>query len=137
MYLGRFLLGDYVPLVLLAKNTAQTPTALTAFPTAKIYNQSGSLIETVSLPLWDSLASTGLFRKLLRLGSLYAAGKYDAVILWTISATVRGDLCRFEIQGGNTDGSTFSMSPFNSPNSRWLVGQSDAGNLKAYRNPRL
>ncbi|MFO0899366.1 MAG: hypothetical protein U0836_18225 [Pirellulales bacterium] len=137
MFIGRFQLGDFVTLVVWCRDSAGTPAVPTAHPQAKIYDAAGSLVQTHDLPLVDSADTTGRFRFELPLGTQYAVGYYDVKIDYTISSVVYSELMSFQVlAGGHTDGSLIAAELYNSPNSPWLVAETDRGTLLAHRNPR-
>lgn len=137
MFIGRFQLGDFVPLLVWCRNNAGTPAQPTAHPTARIYDGGGTLVQTHDLPLVDSADTLGRFRFDLPLGSQYAVGYYTAKIDYTISAVVYSELQDFQVlAGGHSDGGLIAAELYNSPNSPWLVAETDRGALLAHRNPR-
>lgn len=137
MFIGRFQLGDVVPFVVSARNNAGTPTLPSAHPEARIYDAAGTLVQTHSLPLVDSGDTPARFRFDMPLGTQYAVGYYDVKIEYTISAVVYAELMSFQVvPGGHTDGSLIAAELYNSPNSPWLVAETDRGALLAHRNPR-
>lgn len=137
MFIGRFQLGDAVPLVVWARNNAGTPAVPSAHPEARIYDAAGTLVQTHAMPLVDSADTTGRFRHDLPLGAQYAAGYYDVKIEYTISAVVYAELMSFQVlAAGHTDGGLIAAELYNSPHSPWLVAETDRGTLLAHRNPR-
>lgn len=137
MFIGRFQLGEIVPIVVWARNNAGTPAVPSSHPEARIYDAAGTLVQTHSLPLVDSADTVGRFRYELPLGTQYAVGYYDVKIEYTISAVVYAELMSFQVlAGGHTDGALIAAELYNSPHSPWLVAETDRGALLAHRNPR-
>jgi hypothetical protein len=137
MHLGRYLAGDVLPLVLLAKNSAKTPAKPTTAPAYTVYNAAGTAVATGAFPLWNSLVQAGLFRLLLRLNATFPAGRYDVIVSYAISGVTVAQQFRFEVvAGGHVDGNIISLARLDTAN-RWLVAQKDSGKLDAYRNARM
>lgn len=137
MFIGRFVLGEFVPLVVWARNDDGTPAVPSSHPEARIYDDAGTLVQTHALPLVDSADVVGRFRYDLPLGSQYAVGYYSVKIEYTISAVVYAELLDFQVlAGGDADGGLIAAELYNSPNSPWLVAETDRGELLAHRNPR-
>lgn len=135
--LGQFQLGDFLPLTLqTVTGDETTPTLPTAAPTAKIFNASGTLVETISLPIHDPVGAVAYFQHKRQLDSTYSAGKYFICYQWT--TTSAGVQCQtFEIlAGGDADGAVIGMAWFEVPEARNVVYQLDSGALRAGRNPR-
>ena len=139
MNLGRYQLGDWLPLTLVTHNAAGTRTLPDAAPTAKIVDASGTTIDTINMPISKSKAFTiSEFEYLLRLDSDYSAGVYMVFFRWATGsgAFSGGQSKQFEIlAGGDSDGNVMGMAWMPKPQSADIVYQLDGGALLAGRNP--
>lgn len=142
----RFQLGDWLPL---ATFTVDANGVFTApdepGATAKIFDADGVLIQTVALPSRPERISDVTGRGLggcenkVRLGSLYAAGKYMISYAYTTGAgaNVRGYVETFDIVGGgSTAGAVIATHFHDLPNANNVVFQLDDGTLRRRLNPR-
>ena|ERR1700694_592175 len=140
MYLGRFQLGDLLPLSALgrtASGPAGLPTLPALAPTARIYGPSG-FVEQVSLQIRDRYDLTAFFFRELPLGGKYATGRYQAVIQMTVGGLAQSADVAWEIlPGGHYDGAVLSMKVFRTPAANFALAQCDGGRIIRRRNPRL
>lgn len=137
-YLGRYILGQVVPLFFWSRNGSGTPTAPADAPLATIYDSSGNTVLSLYMPIADQANTTGFFEHLLSLDSRFSVGYYDCVITASVSGTSKVAVVSFQIvAGGNVDGSGIAMHYFNSPHRDFLLLQTDTGILRKLRNPRL
>lgn len=139
--LGRFQLGDFVPLKLRTvdgNGTYAFPTV--ANPTAAVFDMAdlAAAVETVQLIVQDRYKRTGYFGKNHRLSSSYAAAKsYMVIYEWALSGTNYGDFDVFDvIAGGSSDGAVIGAEAYPRPEGEQVVYQLDGGKLLAGRNPR-
>ncbi len=143
MFFLRRQLGDMLPI------PVQLPVdhelVLSSWPTCKIINSSGTVIETLKLALWAPriddpigvLATFGIFWTFLH--SLYAVGKYMIVI--EAPATPDTDSIteahQLEIlPGGNDNGNVIANYFHGLPEANGVVYQLDDGTLNRKSNPR-
>lgn len=134
-YLGRFHVGQSIPLGLASMNTTRVPTAPDEAPLAKIYNASGTLQETIDLPL--ASAAKFYFQKRSRLGSGYSAGRHFVIYQWLIGGVTYQVADTFDVlSGGDADGGVIAMDVSNLPTGRHVVFETETGTLKSGRNPR-
>tara|TARA_R110000803_G_scaffold205530_4_gene272296 strand:+ start:17148 stop:17561 length:414 start_codon:yes stop_codon:yes gene_type:complete len=135
-YLGRHILGDSIPLSLDSVTPALVPTTPDSTPVAKIYDASGSAVETVSLGSKD--LTKKLFDKSHFLGSSYSAGRYMILYQWIISAVTYHSTESFDIlTGGDADGHALSLEGFDIGLAEHLLYQTESGKLVSGRNPAL
>jgi len=138
-YLGRYQLGDFVPLLVRTKDedgiiTIPTVTSDQA-PIAAIWSDSAK-VENLRLPVVD--LSLGLFGGRVQLTSNYAVGQYFAAATWTVGGkTVVGDaVFTFEVvAGGDSDGAVIAMKEYLRPEAVNLVFEKDGGKVLCGRNP--
>lgn len=138
--LGRFQLGDWVPITFPTVNNTRTPSWPTATPTIKTFDASDvtTVVETLRPPAFDMQRQTGLFRHWLRLSSTYAANKtYLAVATWTISGTDYADMFQWIVlPGGDADGAVIGAKFVSRPEANVVAYCVDGGKLKTSNNPR-
>lgn len=136
--LGRFRIGDHVPLQCVSLNGSRVPVKPDQAPTATIYNASG-VIEGVRLPVKDryntAVAAT-FFQKRHRLSSSYSTGFHYVSYTWEHSGAQKGGVDTFEvIAGGDSDGAVISAGKLERPDGAHFIYQTDSGALRAGRNP--
>lgn len=143
MYRGRYLLGEYVPLLLYCRNGSGTPSVPDNAPLMRVYSSSGLVLDgTVPLSrkmaIEDRYVLDGVFKDKLHLGSLFSTGPYRVVYTYAVSGTAYGDEDRFEVKaGGHSDGAGISMFHYPNPRNDSVLVQCESGRLIRRRNPRL
>ena len=136
MNLGRFTLGQFVPLAV-ACRTGEAAYAPAAAPRAAIYNSSGVKIASPRLPSVDKGAITGFFVLPLRLDSNYSVGRYSVAINYVANNVVHLDVHHFEIvAGGNSGGAIISQHFYDRPHAKFLVQKLDSFQRRLVKNPR-
>lgn len=132
-WLGRYQVGDFVPLVLQSTTTAGvavTPTV--AAVTAKLYNASGVLVTTISLGLNNKVQTVGLFRSRWL---ATAVGVWMVVYDWS-DGTAQKKVERFEVvAGGSSSGAVVALHATELPEATYLLLQGANGTLYYGRNP--
>jgi len=137
-YLGRYRLGERVPLALQCVTLAGVPTWPDAAPYADVWNAAGTKIKTVRMVVVDRFRVTGLFTRRLFLGAEFAVGSCRVVYRYTTNSAVDvgQDHDYFElIGGGHADGPVISMHAFDRPGALYVVHGTAAGRLLRGRNP--
>ena len=138
MYRGRKILGDEIRIGVQCRNGSRTPGAPTAAPTYRVYDETGTLVTSGSLPPTERYAVTGLFEYMLRLISPFTTGRYHVRYAYAISGTNYAALDSFEIQpSGNAGGQILSMLYLDRPDADWIVATTDQGTVSLNRGPRL
>lgn len=134
MYLGRYSLGQYVPLAVLTLGDGYSSGWPSVAPNFAVYDDSGERIVTGSLPSVDRELGTFSFR--LRLGTAFAVGHHTAVVDWILDGTNRRAVSRFEVVGGgNANGGIISMHAYRRPHADFLVSKLDTFQRAIQRNP--
>src|SRR5690606_1409401 len=131
-HLGRFQLGDWVPIVMQAVTAAGTPALPDDAPTATVFAASDptSAIATRKLPISHRYGTTVLVRPDLRLDGDYAAGGYLVVLELAHSLTGHGYLLMFDVVGGSdADGNVIGQYVTQRPEGKMVVYQLDSGKL--------
>ena len=138
MFAGRFTLGQRVPLLVRTLNDSGTPTNPTGAPVVVVYDSSGNVAKSFSLPIRDQGQITGLFLYDFNLENSFATGTYDAMINWVVGSTAKARVISFDVvAGGDVDGSGIAMHYFRHPARNFVLLQTDDGKLKKLRNPQL
>jgi hypothetical protein len=135
MYLGRYRVGDAVPLTLQTVNTSDTATAPDRAPYAFLWSPS-ALVATIRMPIHAAFRTTGLFKYLLRLGHKFAVGNYNVVYRYDIASAREQHVDVFDIvDGGRHDGPILSMHTFDRPDSVFILQHVASGRILRGRNP--
>lgn len=138
MYMGRFLTGGTVPLLLRTTDAAGTPTLPQDVPQYIIWLGSTDVARG-ELPVIERRTQTGTFALGLFLGTGYAAGNYLVEYRWVLaSGYIGSDQAQFEITpSGNTDGSVVSQYFYSRPGVDYLVHQVERGLILPGKNPSI
>lgn len=138
MDLGRYQLGDEVPLPLLCLDTSKRPADPDAAPRVAIYDEAGGAVKDFALPVCDKAETTGWFLGSLFLGSDFAAGHYEAVYRWKVGGNHGGRVDTFEIvAGGSESGQVIALHSYERPHSDFMVQQRTSGRIYKGRNPKV
>ncbi len=136
MYLGRFILGEEVPLTALAEAGGgerlqpATPASWT------VYDADGDRVAGGLMPARDRGRVTGLFRHDLQLGSAYAAGRYLVRVSWADGSYCRQEASCFDVvAGGHADGQVVSQRFLSRPGGDAVVRKTDGGKRYIGRRP--
>ncbi len=137
-FLGRFQLGDIVPLFLLARTAGGTPSPVAAPPTVEVWSSAGDKVVSKEMPIIDRYTYDGTFLLPVALGAGFVAGVYTVVYHFTIGSYYGIETANFEVMpGGHTDGTVVSMYFYERPQARFIVQQLDSGLMIQGRNPSL
>lgn len=137
-YLGRFQIGQEVPLILWTRDRDRTPAFPDSHPLARVVASDGTHVESVQMPVSDRYQVTGLFRYQLPLGAGYSTGKYTVEYQYTVSGYPGLLLASFEVvAGGDVGGPVISLYAVERPEARYVVAQLGTGRLVAGRNPTV
>lgn len=139
MYLGRYQLGQEIPLSVRALNSSGVPTAPAAVPTINVYKSDGTkVISAKGIPIVDRYGVTGYFSYNLYLDARFATGSYAIVVSWTVSGFTGRDVLHFEVvRAGNVDGAIVSLYFYRRPHADFILQGTDGGVLTKGRNPYL
>lgn len=139
MYLGRFQLGEFVPLSLDCRTTAATEVSPTAAPTVSIYKTNDTaVLDAKSLAPYIKGQLTGHFRGEVFLNSSYSAGRYHGIFSWASGGSTYRQEFSFEVvAGGNVKGEYIGLRYYRRPHADYVVGLTDGGVLEFRRNPRV
>ena len=143
--LGRYQLGQRVPLTLCTYAGDGVPRAPDAAPYADLYMglPGFSLVETVRLSPVERYQATGVFRNYLFLGSKYAAAfDEDTQQLWvvyryTFSTVAHQQRATFRlVAGGDAAGGAVALREYTKPEARYILQHANDG-LEYGRNPTV
>lgn len=139
MYRGRTTLGRIVQLGLWCRNASGTPTLPDTAPSARVYKEDGTLVETFKMPINDRYFVTGFFSFGLFLGTgLYAVGRYRVRYQYLLAGVARTDEDSFDVlDGGNGHGLGISSFYYRRPINNFLLIQSEGGRLLRRRSPHV
>ena len=140
-YLGRQQQGTELLLVLQCVDSADKSEDPADVPVCSIYRDGASptLIETVDLAADLRGVLSGLFRRPLFLGDSYGtAGRHLLVYRWVDGAgRARQRVGSFYLlPGGSPDGAVIAVTYLSRPDARYLLYQTDGGQIIRGRNPR-
>ena len=137
MWLGRYQLGQTVPLRLQCRNAASVAFLPSQPPLAKVFGASG-LVRSKAMPILDRYVITGLFQLPLYLDGQFAPGLYESVYHFTDGSYYGIEVDNFEVVGGgNAAGAIVSMHWYERPHAAFVVAELETGNIFAGRNPRV
>lgn len=139
MFLGTFILGQFVPLTVQCRTGAGVPVAPAAAPVLSIYSAGSDtpVVDGISLPPKNKPTRTGGFEIQQRLTSAFAVGHYTVRYQWT-STSVFARTDTFEVvAGGDSKGANAGIEYYPRPDSSWIVTQGDGGTYSLRRNPSL
>lgn len=139
MDLGRFQVGDFVPLRVRSVAPATGVPTLPSTPVnvyATIYSSAPAVVDQLALPILDRFQVTGQFARQFQLDSDYSAGQYVIQYSWAVSGNFGGDVDTFEVvAGGSASGAVVSAYEMQMPDARYLVHEYDSGSIVQGRNP--
>ena len=137
MYVGRFALGQFVPLFAACRDGNGDAVSPTSAPTFTVYKSTDTPIsgaDTVPMPPLAKDDQTGLFLYHLRLGSSFSTGRYHVLIEYAYSGGTGAIQRVFEvIGGGHSSGAYLAIHQYRRPHASYLVGQLDSGTLEFRR----
>ena len=137
MYLGRYKLGEFLPLTVWCRTAALAPALPVTAPVAMVYSDS-SLVTSFKMPIRDRYVVTGFFQHALRLDGRFGIGHYQVVYNYITGSVAKGQVDSFEIvAGGHADGMGISLYYCRRPTSDFFVLHCDGGRVVRRRNPRL
>lgn len=134
-FLGRFKLGQYVPIPV-AVMQGEEPALPTSAPVAAIY-QGQTKSESKLLPIIEPGAVEGFFVYQLFLGFGYSVNYYNVAIQYKVGSSAHIVTHHFEIvSGGHINGAVVSMTFYDRPQADFVVEKLDGGFRSIGRNPR-
>lgn len=130
--------GQRLPLVLVTRNGSGTAVQPDRCPTARLYNDAGTLITSYRLPVCDKFGQTGLFEFVQLMDGRFTVGRLKIVYLWTAAAVAYSSVDIAEVTaGGDPEGAGVSMFVLDTPVGQQVLTQQESGNVLRRRNPRM
>lgn len=135
-YLGRYQLGDLLPLQLVSKSASEITAAPDDAPRVDLFSPANSKVLSLDMPIMDT--SYYVFGLNVPLNSTFSVGYWRAVYRYKASGAVRLQVDYFEVvDGGDTDGTIVSMYPWARPEANYMILHTDAGKVFQGRNPSI
>lgn len=142
-WIGRYTVGQSIPLLMCSTDASNTPTLPDAAPIAEIYDNGTIQVGSdISLPIIDkyaldtSGANNCIFGLPYRLHSSFSAGRYTIIYKWTISAVEYKTVRCFDVKyASNHHGTTIGL--FGVPRTTGMTVHHDleSGRIQMGRNP--
>jgi hypothetical protein len=136
-HLGRFRLGQVVPLLAWVRDSDDSAIAADAPPLARVFDQSGTLIDAFTLPALDRYGILGLYGLPLRLGFGLEPGHFIVTYACLVGGRAFIATSVFEIvRGGDASGAVISLFASDRPEASYVLAQVTSGRILQGRNPR-
>ncbi len=136
-YLGRFQVGQDVPLQVQCVDSNGAATLPDGAPLALVYRDS-VFVRSLEVPVETDPDSLGRFRGRYTLGYGDAAGHYAVVYLYSTFGLERADSDQFEVvPGGDTSGSAIAAFDFTRPDGDFVLAHLAAGRIASGQTPYL
>lgn len=133
MFLGKFAVGDRIPLTVVTVDGDTAATAADSVPRVYFYTPAGTNVAAVNIPKLDYVNHR--HTESYRVPSSLSAQKHILVYEWAVSHTYHtADTCEI-IAGGSSAGNVHSLRTVNRPGGQWLVMATEDGNVKAGFEP--
>lgn len=143
MWIGRYTVGQSIPLGLTSTDPSGTPTLPDSAPVAEIYDNATIQVGSdISLPIVDPYAldtfgaTNCLFGREYRLHSSFSPGRYQIIYKWVLSGVTYKRCAEFDVMYATTHhGQTIGL--FGVPRSTGLLVHFDleSGRIQMGRNP--
>jgi hypothetical protein len=132
MSIGRYQLGDYVPLSLQTTDQNLLSTIPDADPAIKLY-RNGTLVTTTTMSVLDPNRAVEQYVLRYQPNNL---GSWIAVMTYALSAITYTKVESFlVVAGGNSTGAIVAAHSLRLPGHDYVVCQADGGTLRYGRNP--
>lgn len=136
-FIGRFQLGDVLPLLLVTRDASLTPQVPTVPPAVTIWSSSAK-VEKHEMPMIERFITDGMFLARVFLGSAYSTGLYTVSYNYAVGSYQGVETDSFEIlPGGSVDGNVMSMYFYRRPQADFIVQGLDSGKIVQGRNPSI
>lgn len=138
MFIGRYQLGEQVPLACWARMEAFAPNLPSGAPVARVYSPAFALVKQVKLPICDRHGVTAFFQGLLKLDASFGLGQHHVHVAYTVGGVAAAKLLTFEVlAGGHPDGCVIGLHAFKVAPATWAIAQLDGGRIIRRRNPKV
>lgn len=137
-YIGRYQVGQEIPLFVLCRTADRVPTVPDSPPVAKILDASGDVMDAIQLPICDRYNQDGYFLIRYRLGAGFGLGSYTVETTYVLSGVPYVLISTFEVMdGGDIGGPVISLYAVERPQARYVIAQLGTGRLVQGRNPSV
>lgn len=142
VYLGRFQVGQTVPVSLLCVNRSGVPARPDAPPLIRIYRLYPTNVlwyKSQLAPIHDKAGAVSMFRlDLFLAANEFHAGRFACLAFYTAEGLDQVEEAHFEVvDGGNELGVVVGMQYWDRPEADYVVSLSEKGTLRAGRNPTV
>lgn len=132
MFLGRFILGQFVRVPFGSSSAGGVPSQPALPPIIAFYTAAGVKVTTGKMPPLDRVATTGLFAYTQQLDDDFEEGHYVA----HVTSGNYAEVWHFDVlPGGDAGGAVLSQTFFSRPEAEFLVGKLADGSRFIARNP--
>lgn len=137
--LGRYTLGQSVPLALVARDPGGAPAPQATPPTATVYHGPTGAVAFAGPLLPLDRAGPGLvFGEALRVGAGTGLGKFFVVYRFRAGASPGLATASFTVVGGgDAGGGVISLYSLDRPEASYVLGQLAGGSLVQGQNPHF
>ncbi len=136
-YLGRYQVGQDVPLEVQCVDSNGSPAVPDAAPLARVY-RDGSFLATKVLPIETDDGAVGRFRGIYTLGNADETGRYAVVYLYSHLGLSRGSSDIFEVlPGGDPAGPVIAGYSLARPDGDFFLAHLAAGRVASGQTPYL
>jgi hypothetical protein len=138
MFIGHYVLGQKLPLRIATVNGAGAPVEPDDTPVAAVIDGDGSAVARYQVPARDPHIMSGWFERRVDLHSAYSTGRHTIIYTYFVDDLPFGRIEEFEvIAGGDGAGTGVGLYYYSQPQADFLLLQTDTGQLKTRRNPRV
>jgi hypothetical protein len=134
-YLGRFQIGQTVPLAVVPVDSGGFPSPPDSAPVATVQDPSNTTVGILKMALGGDPEhfAIGFFLR----GGL-ALGTYQVTYAYRVNGASLGETGSFDvIPGGDPGGAVIAMVGYDRPEARYVVAQLASGRLVQGKNPRV
>ena len=138
MYIGRYQIGQVVPISVVTTDASDNPSDPDDVPIARIYRGS-TFVASVRMSVRDRFSQRAYFDHQLKLmGGAYQAGYHTVIYTYTVSgSTITKQSCFQVVPGGDEGGTVISMTTYKRPEAQSVVAQLTSGRLVFGRGPTI
>lgn len=134
-YLGRYRVGDIVPLHVQCRGSGAAEFPPTSVPTVDVYDSSGNAVHaSLTMSLHRTEETDSWFQLPLRLGRGFSSGRYD---VWVGYGSFAVNQTFEVVAGGEVGGAYIGVQNLQAPQAEWLVGVLQDGSLQRRKTPRI
>ena len=138
MYIGRYQIGQVVPISVVTADASDNPSDPDDVPIARIYRGS-TFVASARMSVRDRFSQRAYFDHQLRLmGGDYQVGQHTVIYTYKISGSAIAKQSHFQVvPGGDEGGTVISMTTYKRPEAQFVVAQLTSGRLVFGRGPTI